>query len=47
MSDIDRLKKAITEGDEDQAAAAANAALEAGLDPATIITDNQAVPRAR
>lgn len=37
MSEIDQLKQAIVEGDEDQAAAAANSALEAGVDPTTLI----------
>ena len=32
MSEIDRLKEAILEGDEDQSADAANAAIEAGVD---------------
>ena len=39
MSDIEQLKKAIVEGDEDQAAQAAKAALEAGVDPATLIKE--------
>ncbi len=39
MSDIDRLKQAIVEGDEDQAAETAAAALEAGVDPASLIKE--------
>ena len=39
MSGIDQLKQAIVEGDEDQAAQAAKAALEAGIDPATLIKE--------
>ena len=39
MSEIDRLKEAILEGDEDQSADAANAAIEAGVDPATLIKE--------
>lgn len=37
MSEIDQLKQAIVEGDEDQAVAAANAALDTGVDPASLI----------
>ena len=37
MSEIDQLKQAIVEGDEDQAVAAANAALDSGVDPASLI----------
>jgi methylmalonyl-CoA mutase cobalamin-binding domain/chain len=39
MSDIDQLKQAIVAGDEEQAAQAAKAALEAGVDPATLIKE--------
>ncbi len=39
MSDIGRLKQAIVEGDEDQAAETAAAALEAGVDPTTLIKE--------
>ena len=39
MSDIDRLRQAIVEGDEDQAAETAAAALEAGINPASLIKE--------
>jgi len=39
MSGIEQLKQAIVEGDEDQAAQTAKAALEAGVDPATLIKE--------
>jgi methylmalonyl-CoA mutase cobalamin-binding domain/chain len=37
MSEIDLLKQAIVDGDEDQAGSAAQTALDAGVDPATLI----------
>lgn len=39
MSQIETLMNAIVEGDEDQAVEAANAALEAGIDPARLIKE--------
>jgi methylmalonyl-CoA mutase cobalamin-binding domain/chain len=39
MSQIEALKNAIVEGDEDQAVEAANAALIAGIDPAQLIKE--------
>lgn len=39
MSQIEALKNAIVEGDEDRAVEAANAALEAGINPAALIKE--------
>jgi methylmalonyl-CoA mutase cobalamin-binding domain/chain len=39
MSEIEKLKQAILDGDEDQAAAEAQAAIDAGVDPSTLIKE--------